>query len=375
VRVLLLHNRYRLQGGEERAVEDIAWLLSSRGHDVEVGGRPRTAHPPTKAARGLISGGIEADAVGAAVRRFRADVVHAHNLHPSFGWRALSAARDAGARTVLHLHNFRLFCAIAIAYRDGERCFRCHHGNTLPGLRLRCRGSLVEAAVYAAGLSRQWARLLEHADALVTVSQATTTRLEALGLPTGRAATLPNFVRSDRVAEGSRADVGSFVLTSGRLVEEKGLDMAIVAAQRAQVPLVIAGTGPDEDRLRSLADGSVEFTGLLEPDALADLRSRAAVVLAPSRWEEPCPYSVLDALASGVPVLGSELGGLPELLDPQSVLPARDHDAWTAALERLWAKPALRAERGRHGIERVRADFGEDSYLDRLLELYEGTPI
>src|SRR3989440_7375480 len=113
------------------------------------------------ATRGLLSGGLSPVEVKDAVRRIDADVVHAHNLHPMLGWRALAAARAAGARTVLHLHNFRLFCAIGIAYRDGAPCFRCRRGRTLPGLRLRCRGSVPEAAVYAAGLLRQQPRLLQ----------------------------------------------------------------------------------------------------------------------------------------------------------------------------------------------------------------------
>ncbi len=75
------------------------------------------------AAQGLVLGGVEPGEVADAVRRIRADVVHAHNLHPLFGWRALAAARAAGARTVLHLHNFRLFCAIAVAYRAARRAF------------------------------------------------------------------------------------------------------------------------------------------------------------------------------------------------------------------------------------------------------------
>ena len=66
---------------------------------------------------------------------------------------ALAAARAAGARVVLHLHNLRLFCAIGVASRDGGPCFRCRGRRTLPGLVLNCRGSLPESAAYAAGLA------------------------------------------------------------------------------------------------------------------------------------------------------------------------------------------------------------------------------
>ncbi|MBV9607657.1 MAG: glycosyltransferase, partial [Solirubrobacterales bacterium] len=124
--ILILHNRYRAAGGEERAVSDLAALLARRGHEVEVMERLSEQLGRGRAAVGLLAGGLDPGEVADVVRRRGARVVHAHNLHPLFGWRALAAAREAGARTVLHLHNYRLFCAIGIAYRDGAPCFRCH---------------------------------------------------------------------------------------------------------------------------------------------------------------------------------------------------------------------------------------------------------
>ncbi|HWK15953.1 MAG TPA: glycosyltransferase family 4 protein [Solirubrobacteraceae bacterium] len=374
MRVLLLHNRYRAEGGEERAVRDLAALLRARGHEVGVLERDSGERSAAAAAAGLLRGGVKPEEVTAAVRRLRADVVHAHNLHPLLGWRALAAARSAGARTVLHLHNYRLFCAIAIAYRDGAPCARCHGRNTLPGLRLGCRGSLTEAAVYAAGLARQQPALLREADALVTVSAATATRLRAgVGAAAERAVVLPNFVAAGAFAAASRADVGTYALVAGRLVEEKGFDTAITAAGRSGVPLLIAGEGPDEPRLRALAAGAeVRFAGRLRPEALAEARAGAAVVLVPSRWEEPCPYAVLDAMAAGVPVLVSDRGGLPETVGPGEALPAEDTAAWRRALRELWSDPQSRRASGGRALERARARFGEDRYYEALLAVYSG---
>jgi len=369
--ILILHNRYRAAGGEERAVADLAALLVRRGHRAEVLERSSEGLGAGKAAAGLLAGGLKPEEVARAVSAGGARVVHAHNIHPLFGWRALAAARAAGARTVLHLHNFRLFCAIGIAYRDGAPCSRCRRGRTLPGLRLRCRGSLSEAAVYAAALRRQQPRLFEHVDQFVAVSDALAIHLRDLGLPPSLTATLPNFIPAQDLASDSHAGEGEFALVAGRLTEEKGFDTAIAAARAAGAPLVIAGAGPDEPRLRALAGGGdVRFAGRLETSALADLRRRAAVVLAPSRWEEPCPYSVLEALAAGVPVLASDRGGLPELVGEEASLPATDGVAWAARLSELWQSPRLRAERGSQALKRARERFGENHYYDRLMGLY-----
>ncbi|MDW5598903.1 glycosyltransferase, partial [Conexibacter stalactiti] len=323
------------------------------------------------AARGLLRGGLDEQAVAAAVRTHRADVVHAHNVHPLLGWRALAAARAAGARVVLHLHNYRLVCAIGVAFRDGERCTRCHGRNTLPGVRLGCRGSLPEAVVYGAGIARQQPHLLAEADAVVAVSAAQLALLRGFGLALPRATVLPNAV--ERIADDSAASEGRYALVAGRLVEEKGFETAVRAAVAAGVPLRVAGTGPAEGSLRALAAGAdVRFLGHVTQAELERERRGAAVLLAPSRSDDSCPMSVVEALADGLPVLGSDRGGLPELVGADAVLPARDDGAWAAALTALWTDPALRAERGAAALARARAEHAPDVYYDRLMRVYAG---
>ena len=239
----------------------------------------------------------------------------------------------------------------------------------MPGLRLRCRGSWPEAAVYAAGLHRQQPHLFDKVERFVVVSEAHGNRLVELGLPPDKATTLRNFVPAQRFVAESRAGEGRYALVAGRLVEEKGFDVAVRAAVSAGVPLVVAGQGPDGPRLEQLAGGGdVRFTGLLTPERLAEVRREAGVVLAPSRCEEACPYSVLDASAAGVPVLASDRGGLPELVSPDGVvLGAEDQRAWTEALGQLWGDPPERARLGAVALERARERLGEERYYRGLM--------
>jgi glycosyltransferase involved in cell wall biosynthesis len=371
MRILMLHNRYRWPGGEERAVENIVSLLRRRGHEVQLLERTSATTSNALAASALISGGFRAGEVERAARQMRAEVVHAHNVHPLFGWRALEAARQAGARTILHLHNFRLFCAIAVAYRDGGPCFRCRGRDTRPGVRLRCRGSTGEAAAYGLGLHLQQPKLMNLADRFITISGSSAARLIELGLPADRSRSLPNFLPWEQFSERSEAGRGVQALASGRLVQEKGFDTAILACRSAGVPLLIAGNGPDLPRLRRLAgDGDVRFAGQLSAAELSSERARAGVVLIPSRWEEPCPLAALEALAAGVPVVASDLGGLPELVGPEQVVPSAEVEGWTTRLSALWSDPGLRQRQGEAALERGRALFSEDRYHERLLEIY-----
>ena len=174
--VLLLHNRYREPGGEERSLAAIATLLEARGHDVAV--LERTSASLTgsrgrlRAGAAMLAGGLDPDAVASAVRRHRAAILHAHNINPLFGARALRAARKAGARVVLHVHNYRLVCAIAVEFRDGQVCTRCRGRNTWPSVRLRCRGNLPEAAAYSAGIALHQRSVLDAVDRCIVPSDA-----------------------------------------------------------------------------------------------------------------------------------------------------------------------------------------------------------
>src|SRR5829696_4437701 len=185
--ILLLHNRYRVPGGEERAIADLAWLIRTElGEEAEILERDSALLGRGRAALGLLRGGLEPEDVGAAVRRTRARVVHAHNVQPTLGWRALAAARDAGARVVLHLHNYRLVCAVGTCFTEGADCTRCHARHTLPGVRLNCRGgSRGESAAYAAGLALWQRRLAAAADEIVVPSAFALARLRELGAPVG----------------------------------------------------------------------------------------------------------------------------------------------------------------------------------------------
>ena len=369
LRVLLLHNRYRAAGGEERVVDELEALLRARGHAVARLERDSSEAGRGRAARGMLRGGVDAGDVAKAVRLHRAGVVHAHNLHPLFGWRALAAARTAGARTVLHVHNYRLVCAIGVAFRDGEPCYSCHGRDTAPGVRHRCRGSVAEGAVYAVGIARQQPRLLAHADRLVAVSGALAGGLSRMGIPRERMTVLPNAVRT--IAERSHAAEGAYALAAGRLVEEKGFDVAIRVARAAGVPLRIAGAGPEEERLRTLAAGDdVTFLGRLSGEALARERRGAAVLLAPAHSDDPCPMTVIEALADGLPVLGSDRGGIPELVGEEASLPVDDESAWVAALRALWSDPAARATAGAAALDRARTDHSPDAWYKGLMEVY-----
>jgi glycosyltransferase involved in cell wall biosynthesis len=327
-----------------------------------------------EAARALLRGGRDEEDVAAAVREIGADVVHVHNMLPLVGPKGLAAARDAGAAVVLHLHNARLFCAIGVASRDGGPCFRCRGQLTLPGLALNCRGSLPEAAAYATALALHQPAVFRAVDRFLAPSRYAVGQLALLGVPGERLEPLPHYLPDDAFAERSRAGEGSYALIAARLSVEKGIDTAIEAAARAGVPLRVAGEGPAAGELvaqaRRLA-ASVELLGRVGRGELTELLAGAGAVLMPSRYHEFAPYTALEAMAAGVPVVASRLGGLPELIGDDHCIPPNDPDALAGRLGELWADPGRRRADGEALMARVRERHGEERYTQELLGIYE----
>jgi glycosyltransferase involved in cell wall biosynthesis len=365
--VLFLHNRYRVTGGEERAVEDLVWLVREHlGEDAELLERDSAALGRPRAAVALLRGGLQPDDVAAAVRRTGARVVSAHNVNPAFGWRALAAARAAGARVVLHLHNYRLVCAVGTCFNaHGEDCTRCQGRNTLPGVRLNCRGTGAEAAVYGAALALWQRRLAAQADAVAVPSRFAAQRLRELRAPLrdDRVHVVPHVLRS--FADGSRAAAGEHVLVASRLAPEKGVEVAVDACARAGLPLVVAGDGPLRDRV---PDG----IGSVPHEEVLRLIRRAAVVACPS-LREGFGVVCAEAMAAGRPVVASAVGGLLDLVcdgETGLLVPPGDVAALRAALERLLGDPGLRARLGAAGRERARELLGWDAVTDATVAAY-----
>jgi glycosyltransferase involved in cell wall biosynthesis len=367
--VLFLHNRYRTTGGEERVVEDLLALVRERlGEPAELLSRDSAAIGGAQAAAGLLRGGLGEDEVMGAVRLGGARVVHAHNLLPSFGWRALAAARKAGASVVLHLHQYRLVCAVGVSFTKGEDCTRCHGRNTLPGVALGCRGNRAEAAVYGAALALWQRRMAGLADTIVVPSRFAARRLAELGAPLRAPVVVLAPPVASRPAPAQPPRERGYALVVSRLAREKGVDVAIDACRIAGMPLRIAGAGPELAALQARARGAdVRFLGAVTPDELAALRAGAAIALAPSRSAETFGLAVAEAMAAGVPVLASRVGALPELLDDEALVAPGDAAVLAAAIPRL-ADSREAAERGR---ARVAELCSPDAVADGLRAVYD----
>lgn len=380
MRVLQLHTRYREPGGEDAVVKAEAEILRRRGHEVIQHGGRNPPHP-LRAAGSLCLAPWNPSAT-AAIRRLvteaRPDVAHVHNTWYALSPAVIRALSRAGVPVVLTMHNYRVLCVNGQLFRDGQVCETCVGSHPWHGVRHQCyRGSALLSIPAAAtiALHRRLGTWTEDVDVLLAITEEARQRFVEGGLPAERVRIKPNFV-FDPGPRTTPASGSNTVLFVGRLSPEKGVDVLLDAWRRAApapLELVVLGDGPAREELE-LSSPGVRFEGHVPPEEVRRRMLAARALALPSVWQEPAdPLVVLEALAAGLPVLASAVGGLPRLLGRTGagwLIPPGSVTAWREALERLTDgnRVAEASRRGRAVYERC---FTEARAARALESAYE----
>jgi glycosyltransferase involved in cell wall biosynthesis len=286
---------------------------------------------------------LQARRVQGLAERIRPDVAHVHNTWYAQSPAVLWALRRSGVPTVMTLHNYRLVCANGQLFRDGAPCEDCVGASPWHGVQHGCYRDSMVLSVPAAGTIalhdrlRTWCRTV---DRFVVLSEFAAERLVRGGLPPDRIELKPNFV-ADPGPRAAPAAASATVLYVGRLSPEKGVELLVEAWREVgegPLELVVVGDGPLRERLARRPVARLRLVGQLPAAEVRRQMLAARALVLPSVWYEGQPVAVLEALAAGLPVLGSGIGGVPELLAPlgRDWLAAPGEVAsWVAALRAL----------------------------------------
>lgn len=320
MRILFIHSRYQIPGGEESVVEAEIQLLRSHGHEVwryerdnhEVDGRNRIG-----LLRDTLWSTSSHDAVHHLVKEHAIDVVHVHNTLPLVSPSVYWAAGRAGAAVVQTLHNFRWLCPQGTLLRDGRICESCVGKLPWRAIQHRCyRDSAVQSAVMTAtyGLHTALGSLHQQADRIIALTNFARNKFIEGGFPPDKMVVKPNFVEDSVAVAPGRPPTRACVLYAGRLSEEKGPDVLVEAARLLpDEPFELLGHGPLADTLQQPAN--VTFSGAVPKARVLDAMQQAMVLVLPSRCYEGLPMTLVEAFCQGLPVIASRLGAFPSLIE------------------------------------------------------------
>lgn len=301
-----------------------------------------------------------------ALDEFHPDVVHLHNYAHQLSPSIVDLLHRRSVPTVMTTHDYKLICPSYQSVRRGEECDACYQKLSPLALRDRCLHDSVPwttAAVAEAGLVRG---LKYVAHTLIAPSQYLLDRLSNSWL--SESAEL-RLVRNPAVPTGLQwQGDGGYLLFVGRLSSEKGVDHLITWALECDQRLVIAGDGPEADRLKAMASksGLITFVGHVGPDRLRELRSACIAQVLPSTWPENFPLAATEAAVDGIPLILSERGGMPELLE-LGARGALQKSPTSAGLRE--ALDQLREDNG--DLTALRSALDPERYLDELIAVYK----
>lgn len=414
MRIILVNKFHYLKGGSETYYFGLAEGLKKLGHEVHFFAMQDEKNLPCDDADLFVSAKDYNGATSAAKKiseaktliyskeslekfealceRVHPDIVHMNLVHRQITLSILDAPyfKEHHVPVLFTSHDYILVCPNYLMLDgSGNVCDACLGGHFKECLKRKCvKGSTAKSAL--AMMEADWYKrhkTYSKIDRIIAPSEFMRRKLLEGGFPEKQVVTMQNFVSEELLDRARKTEDDTdrekpYFLFFGRLSKEKGIKTLIDAFKLAlpQLPegmrLVIAGDGPERADLESAAGKNIEFVGFKQGEELRKLVSGAAFACCPSEWRENMPYSIVEAFAVGTPVVGSSIGGIPELVrDRGTGLLCRPGDASSLSNALVQAANIMAVHERYADMQdacRVYAisNCSRSKYMEKLVELY-----
>lgn len=328
----------------------------------------------------IIYSGEARKKIGIVLRDFRPDVVHLNNfnfqLTPSILYEIRKFEREEKkkVRIIYTAHDSQLVCPdhLMQQYLTQERCDRCVTGSPWNCAKNKCiHGSLSKSII---GSLEAWIyrtlKAYRMIDVIICPSDFLKKQLDHCREIAGKTLAMHNFIDIPD-GEAEKKDDRKYVLYFGRYSKEKGMETLLQVCQKLpEIPFVFAGNGPLEEKVNDV--DNIENKGFQSGEKLYSLIRNAQFTIFPSECNENCPFSVMESIAEGIPVVGSAIGGVPELVsDGQNgflVAPGNAEEL-KSKISCLWNDDD-KLKSMKNNCKNTKYDSLSE-YCDKLVELYQ----
>jgi glycosyltransferase involved in cell wall biosynthesis len=402
MRVLQVHKTFYPTGGADTFFFKTCDLLTEHGHDVAHFSTRHPKNQPSPFASYFVDGFNDTDVahfgmarkvrmfrdgiysfdanknLSRLIKDFKPDLAHAHSINYQLSPSVFGAFRKSSTPLVMTLHDYHIICGAGSLYVNDEICERCRGGRHYNLLTHSCYWNF-PASVMAA-LSHYVHDVLHSWDVaarFLSPSRFLKDKLIEFGIPEERITHVPIFIDfSEAPKENSTA--GDYALYFGRLAPNKGTKILLEAMKNIDCKLLLIGDGPLTSWVEeqcAASRGKIRRLGFVSSRAeLRDHIEGAAFSIVPAVWYENQPATILETYAMGRPVVGSRLGGIPELIDDgQTGLLCEPGNAadLSEKVRFMLERPELCREWGRNGNRKLREGFSRAVHYARLMSVYE----
>lgn len=395
----MVNKFHYLKGGSEKYYFDLANLLKEHGHEVAffsmkddknietgckeyfVENSDMNSKNPFKALDVIYSKNNE-KIMEKALDDFKPDVVHLNNFQRQLSASIIKPIKKRNIPIVFTAHDLQAICPSIVMLDNNkdicEKCIRgkysnCMKNNCIKGSKLKSVLGAIEGKYY-----RKNKIYIDKINKIITPSDFYKLKLIEDGIPKENIESIHNFINLENY--NVKVEDEGYALYFGRLIKEKGIFTLLNAFEKIKdKKLFIAGDGPDLEKIKEYINensmNNIELLGFLNAEQVKEHVRKSKFVVVPSVWYENCPYSILETLAMGKPIIGSNLGGIPELVKNNKnglIYKYNNVDELTEKMNKLFEDKNLADELGKEAKKIAEEEFSKERYYTEIMNIYEG---
>lgn len=340
MRILLINRNHFIGGGADRVYLNTGKSLEENGHDVsyfsttheqnvasiygdyfvnDVKPRNGNFYSKIKGVKKYLYNNEAVDNLERLIKDFKPEVAHLHLFYGALSASVLKTLKDNKVPVVITIHDYRLLCPVnAMLDKEGLICEKCKNDKFYNCIAKRCsEGNVFQSTVVTAeAYMRKFIfDPLTYINHFIFVSQFSRNKHISFDRRyENKSSHLYNFSNPSENEKGSKED---YLFYYGRLSKEKGILNLINAAKKTKSKLIIAGDGPQKEEVLDKIKGfaNIEYVGFKSGAELNDLIAKSSFVVVPSEWYENNPMTIVESFLLGKPVIGANIGGIPELVN------------------------------------------------------------
>lgn len=397
MKVLLVNKFHWNKGGSEKYYFELGELLKQHGHEVAYFSMEDEKNIKTGdkeyfvpkfdlnnssklKALDVIYSKKNEKMMEKALDEFKPDVVHLNNFQRQLSASIIKPIKKRNIPIVFTAHDVQAICpAITMMDNDKNPCELCMKGKYINCIKKSCnKGSKLKSALGAIEgyYYRNHKIYTDKIDYIITPSEFYRTKFIEDGINPNKIQAIHNSIEMNDYNVETQDD--GYALYFGRLSKEKGiLNLINAFAKCDKGNLYIAGEGPEKENIEKIIkenklEDRVKLLGFLNKEQMTDVTRKCKFVVVPSIWYENCPYSVLETLAIGKPIIGSNMGGIPELvIDNENGFIYNTVEELTEKMNTLFENQDLVKQFSKKSKKLAKQNYDREVYYNKLKQIYD----